>query len=130
MSESIINIFNLCLSMIKKDSEVEKCELTLKRDIDIIIFEKNIYLLSICILCFSIFLELNIFTNTIKYLYRFSLHLVGYYDRYDDIHRLECKLEHLEEMYHNLNHNLNKKISHINIKFLDCVTKEDFESTK
>jgi len=125
MSKSIINIFNLCLSM-KKDSEVEKCELTLKRDIDIIILEKNLYLFSICILYFSIFYELNIFTNLMKYLYRFSLNLVGYYDRHDDIHRLECKLEHLEEMYHNLN----QKISLVNIKLLDCVTKEDFESVK
>ena len=102
MSESIINIFNLCLS-IKKDSEVEKCELTLKRDIDIIILEKNLYLFSICILYFSIFYELNIFTNLMKYLYRFSLYLVGYNNKHDDIHRLECKLEHLEEMYYNLN---------------------------
>ena len=125
MSESIINIFNLCLS-IKKDSEVEKCELTLKRDIDIIIFEKNIYLLSIYILCFSILFELNIFTNLMKYLYRFSLHLVGYNDKHDDIYRLECKLEHLEEMYHNLN----QKISLVNIKLLDYVTKEDFELIK
>ena len=125
MSESIINIFNLCLSM-KKDSEVEKCELTLKRDIDIIILEKNLYLLSICILYFSIFYELNIFTNLMKYLYRFSLYLVGYNNKYDDIHRLECKLEHLEEMYHNLN----QKISQINVKLLDCVTKEDFELIK
>ena len=125
MSESIINIFNLCLSM-KKDSEVEKCELTLKRDIDIIILEKNLYLLSICILYFSIFYELNIFTNLMKYLYRFSLYLVGYNNKHDDIYRLECKLEHLEEMYHNLN----QKISHINVKLLDCVTKEDSELIK
>ena len=125
MSESIINIFNLCLSM-KKDSEVEKCELTLKRDIDIIIFEKNIYLLYICILYFAIFFELNIFTNLMKYLYRFSLYLVGYNNKHDDIYRLECKLEHLEEMYHNLN----QKISLVNIKLLDCVTKEDFELVK
>ena len=129
MSESIINIFNLCLSM-KKDSEVEKCELTLKRDIDIIILEKNLYLLSICILYFSIFYELNIFTNLMKYLYRFSLYLVGYNNKHDDIYRLECKLEHLEEMYHNLNKTLNQKISLVNIKLLDCVTKEDFESVK
>ena len=129
MSESIINIFNLCLSM-KKDSEVEKCELTLKRDIDIIILEKNLYLLSICILYFSIFYELNIFTNLMKYLYRFSLYLVGYNNKHDDIYRLECKLEHLEEMYHNLNKTLNQKISLVNIKLLDCVTKEDFELVK
>ena len=129
MSESIINIFNLCLSM-KKDSEVEKCELTLKRDIDIIIFEKNIYLLYICILYFAIFFELNIFTNLMKYLYRFSLYLVGYNNKHDDIYRLECKLEHLEEMYHNLNKTLNQKISLVNIKLLDCVTKEDFELVK
>ena len=129
MSESIINIFNLCLSM-KKDSEVENCEIKLKRSIDLIILEKNLYLFSICILYFSIFYELNIFTNLMKYLYRFSLNLVGYYDRHDDIHRLECKLEHLEEMYHNLNKTLNQKISLVNIKLLDCVTKEDFESVK
>ena len=61
-----------------------------------------------------------------KYFYECSLHLVGYNDKYDDIHRLECKLEHLEEMYHNLN----QKISHINVKLLDCVTKEDFELIK
>ena len=129
MSESIINIFNLCLSM-KKDSEVENCEIKLKRSIDLIILEKNLYLFSICILYFSIFYELNIFTNLIKYLYRFSLYLVGYNNKHDDIHRLECKLEHLEEMYHNLNKTLNQKISLVNIKLLDCVTKEDFESVK
>ena len=129
MSESIINIFNLCLSM-KKDSEVEKCELTLKRDIDIIIFEKNIYLLYICILYFAIFFELNIFTNLMKYFYECSLHLVGYNDKHDDIYRLECKLEHLEDMYHYLNKTINQKISLVNIKLLDCVTKEDFESVK
>ena len=44
------------------------------------------------------------------------------------MHRLECKLENLEEMYHNLNRNLNKKISHINIKLLDCVSKRDLET--
>ena len=65
-----------------------------------------------------------------KYLYRFSLYLVGYYNRHDDIHKLECKLEHLEEMYHNLNHNLNQKISKINVKLLNCTTKEDSELTK
>ena len=129
MSKSIINIFNLCLSM-KKDSEVENCEIKLKRSIDLIILEKNLYLFSICILYFSIFYELNIFTNLIKYLYRFSLYLVGYNNKHDDIHRLECKLEHLEEMYHNLNKTLNQKISLVNIKLLDCVTKEDFESVK
>ena len=122
MSESIINIFNLCLSM-KKDSEVENCEIKLKRSIDLIILEKNLYLFSICILYFSIFYELNIFTNLIKYLYRFSLYLVGYNNKHDDIHRLECKIEHLEEMYHNLN----QKISQINVKLLDCVSKEDSE---
>ena len=126
MSEIIINTFNLCLSMIEKDSEVENCEIKLKRSIDLIILEKNLYLFSICILYFSIFYELNIFTNLMKYLYRFSLNLVGYYDRHDDIHRLECKLEHLEEMYHNLN----QKISLVNIKLLDCVTKDDFELVK
>ena len=115
MSEMIINTFNLCLSMIQKDSEVENCEIKLKRSIDLIILEKNLYLFSICILYFSIFYELNIFTNLMKYLYQFSLNLVGYYDRHDDIHRLECKLEHLEEMYHNLN----QKISLVNIKLLD-----------
>ena len=124
----IINTFNLCLSMIDKDSEVEDCEIKLKRSINLIIFEKNLYLSSICILFFSIFLELNIFTNTMKYLYRFSLYLVGYYNRHDDMHRLECKLENLEEMYHKLNRNLNKKISHINIKFLDYVSKRDLET--
>ena len=129
MSESIINIFNLCLSM-KKDSEVENCEIKLKRSIDLIILEKNLYLFSICILYLSIFYELNIFTNLMKYLYRFSLYLVGYNNKHDDIHRLECKLEHLEEMYHNLNKTLNQKISLVNIKLLDCVTKEDFESVK
>jgi len=122
MSESIINTFNLCLSMIQKDSEVENCEIKLKRSIDLIIFEKNILFL-ICILGFFMIFELNIFTNLMKYLYRFSLYLVGYNNRHDDIHRFECKLENLEEMYHNLN----QKISHINIKFLDCITKEDFE---
>ena len=71
MSESIINIFNLCLSM-KKDSEVENCEIKLKRSIDLIILEKNLYLFSICILYLSIFYELNIFTYLMKYLYRFS----------------------------------------------------------
>ena len=126
MSEMIINTFNLCLSMIQRDSEVENCEIKLKRSIDLIILEKNLYLFSICILYFSIFYELNIFTNLMKYLYRFSLNLVGYYDRHDDIHRLECKLEHLEEMYHNLN----QKISLVNIKLLDCVTKDDFELVK
>ena len=130
MSEMIINTFNLCLSMIQKDSEVENCEIKLKRSIDLIILEKNLYLFSICILYFSIFYELNIFTNLMKYLYQFSLNLVGYYDRHDDIHRLECKLEHLEEKYHNLNQNLNQKILLINIKFLDYVTKEDFEFVK
>lgn len=128
MSEMIINTFNLCLSMIQKDSEVENCEIKLKKNIDLIIFEKNIYLFSICILCFSIFFELKIFTNTVKYLYRFSLYLVGYNNRHDDIHRLECKLENLEEMYHNLNRNLNQKISHLNIKFLDYVSKRDLET--
>ena len=123
MSESIINIFNLCLSMIQKDSEVENCEIKLKRSIDLIILEKNLYLFSICILYLSIFYELNIFTNLMKCLYRFSLYLVGYYNKHDDIHRLECKIEHLEEMYHNLN----QKISQINVKLLDCVTKEDSE---
>ena len=122
MSESIINTFNLCLSMIQKDSEVENCEIRLKRSIDLIIFEKNILFL-ICILGFFMIFELNIFTNLMKYLYRFSLYLVGYNNRHDDIHRLECKLENLEEMYHNLN----QKISYLNIKFLDCITKEDFE---
>ena len=122
MSESIINTFNLCLSMIQKDSEVENCEIKLKRSIDLIIFEKNILFL-ICILGFFMIFELNIFTNLMKYLYRFSLYLVGYNNRHDDIHRFECKLENLEEMYHNLN----QKISHLNIKFLDCITKEDFE---
>jgi len=122
MSESIINIFNLCLSM-KKDSEVENCEIKLKRSIDLIILEKNLYLFSICILYLSIFYELNIFTNLMKYLYRFSLYLVGYNNKHDDIHRLECKIEHLEEMYHNLN----QKISQINVKLLDCVSKEDSE---
>ena len=67
--------------------------------------------------------ELNIFTNLMKYLYRFSLYLVGYNNKHDDIHRFECKLENIEEMYHNLN----QKISHINVKFLDYITKEDFE---
>jgi len=79
MSEIIINTFNLCLSMIEKDSEVENCEIKLKRSIDLIILEKNLYLFSICILYLSIFYELNIFTNLMKYLYRFSLYLVGYY---------------------------------------------------
>ena len=130
MSEIIINTFNLCLSMIEKDSEVENCEIKLKRSIDLIILEKNLYLFSICILYLSIFYELNIFTNLMKYLYRFSLYLVGYNNKHDDIHRLECKLEHLEEMYHNLNKTLNQKISLVNIKLLDCVTKEDFESVK
>ena len=130
MSKMIINTFNLCLSMIEKDSEVENCEIKLKRSIDLIIFEKNLYLFSICILFLSIFYELNICTNAMKYLYRFSLYLVGYYNRHDDIHRLECKLEHLEEMYHNLNHNLNQKISKINVKLLNCTTKEDSELTK
>ena len=125
MSESIINIFNLCLSM-KKDSEVENCEIKLKRSIDLIILEKNLYLFSICILYLSIFYELNIFTNLMKYLYRFSLYLVGYNNKHDDIHRLECKLEHLEEMYYNLN----QKISQINVKLLECVSKEDSELIK
>jgi len=49
MSEIIINTFNLCLSMIEKDSEVENCEIKLKRSIDLIILEKNLYLFSICI---------------------------------------------------------------------------------
>ena len=123
MSEMIINTFNLCLSMIQKDSEVENCEIKLKRSIDLIILEKNLYLFSICILYLSIFYELNIFTNLMKYLYRFSLYLVGYNNKHDDIHRLECKLEHLEEMYYNLN----QKISQINVKLLDCVSKEDSE---
>ena len=123
MSEMIINTFNLCLSMIEKDSEVENCEIKLKRSIDLIILEKNLYLFSICILYFSIFYELNIFTNLIKYLYRFSLYLVGYNNKHDDIHRLECKLEHLEEMYYNLN----QKISQINVKLLECISKEDSE---
>ena len=126
MSEMIINTFNLCLSMIQKDSEVENCEIKLKRSIDLIILEKNLYLFSICILYLSIFYELNIFTNLMKYLYRFSLYLVGYNNKHDDIHRLECKLEHLEEMYHNLN----QKISLVNVKLLDCVIKEDFELIK
>ena len=126
MSEMIINTFNLCLSMIQRDSEVENCEIKLKRSIDLIILEKNLYLFSICILYLSIFYELNIFTNLMKYFYECSLHLVGYNDKHDDIYRLECKLEHLEEMYHNLN----QKISHINVKLLDCVTKEDFELIK
>ena len=125
MSESIIYIFNLCLSM-KKDSEVENCEIKLKRSIDLIILEKNLYLFSICILYLSIFYELNIFTNLMKYLYRFSLYLVGYNNKHDDIHRLECKLEHLEEMYYNLN----QKISQINVKLLECVSKEDSELIK
>ena len=123
MSEMIINTFNLCLSMIQRDSEVENCEIKLKRSIDLIILEKNLYLFSICILYLSIFYELNIFTNLMKYLYRFSLYLVGYNNKHDDIHRLECKLEHLEEMYYNLN----QKISQINVKLLDCVSKEDSE---
>ena len=126
MSEMIINTFNLCLSMIQKDSEVENCEIKLKRSIDLIILEKNLYLFSICILYLSIFYELNIFTNLMKYFYECSLHLVGYNDKHDDIYRLECKLEHLEEMYHNLN----QKISLVNIKLLDCVTKDDFELVK
>jgi len=125
MSEMIINTFNLCLSMIQKDSEVENCEIKLKRSIDLIILEKNILFL-ICILGFFMIFELNIFTNLMKYLYRFSLYLVGYNNRHDDIHRFECKLENLEEMYHNLN----QKISHINIKFLDCISKEDSELIK
>ena len=124
----IINSFNLCLSTIKEDSEVENCEIKLKRSIDLIILEKNLYLFSICILYLSIFYELSIFTNTMKYLYRFSLYLVGYNNKHDDIHRLECKLENLEEMYHNLNRNFNKKISHLNIKFLDYVSKRDLET--
>ena len=126
MSESIINTFNLCLSMIQKDSEVENCEIKLKRSIDLIILEKNLYLFSICILYLSIFYELNIFTNLMKYLYRFSLYLVGYNNRHDDIHRFECKLENLEEMYHNLN----QKISQINVKLLECISKEDSELIK
>jgi len=126
MSEMIINTFNLCLSMIQKDSEVENCEIKLKRSIDLIILEKNLYLFSICILYLSIFYELNIFTNLMKYLYRFSLYLVGYNNKHDDIHRLECKLEHLEEMYYNLN----QKISQINVKLLECVSKEDSELIK
>jgi len=126
MSEMIINTFNLCLSMIQRDSEVENCEIKLKRSIDLIILEKNLYLFSICILYLSIFYELNIFTNLMKYLYRFSLYLVGYNNKHDDIHRLECKIEHLEEMYHNLN----QKISQINVKLLDCVSKEDSELIK
>ena len=126
MSEIIINTINLCLSMIEKDSEVENCEIKLKRSIDLIILEKNLYLFSICILYLSIFYELNIFTNLMKYLYRFSLYLVGYNNKHDDIHRLECKLEHLEEMYYNLN----QKISQINVKLLECVSKEDSELIK
>ena len=126
MSEMIINTFNSCLSMIQKDSEVEDCEIKLKRSIDLIILEKNLYLFSICILYLSIFYELNIFTNLMKYLYRFSLYLVGYNNKHDDIHRLECKLEHLEEMYYNLN----QKISQINVKLLECVSKEDSELIK
>ena len=126
MSEIIINTFNLCLSMIEKDSEVENCEIKLKRSIDLIILEKNLYLFSICILYLSIFYELNIFTNLMKYLYRFSLYLVGYNNKHDDIHRLECKLEHLEEMYYNLN----QKISQINVKLLECISKEDSELIK
>ena len=91
MSEMIINTFNSCLSMIQEDPD-ENCEIKLKRSIDLIILEKNLYLFSICILYLSIFYELNIFTNLMKYLYRFSLYLVGYNNKYDDIHRLECKL--------------------------------------
>ena len=62
----------------------------------------------------------------IKQFYEYSLYLVGYNNRHDDIHRLECKIEHLEEKYYNLN----QKISHINVKLLDCVTKRKIESIK
>ena len=133
MSESIINTFNVCLLTIKKDSEIEKCQSLLRTEIDLIIFEKNVLFLYVCILGFFMLFEINILRiliNMMKQFYEYSLYLVGYNDKHDDIYRLECKLEHLEEMYHNLNHNLNQKISHINVKFLDYVTKEDFELIK
>ena len=133
MSESIINTFNVCLLTIKKDSEIEKCQSLLKTEIDLIIFEKNVLFLCVCILYFSMIFEINILRiliNMMKQLYEYSLYLVGYNDKPDDIHRLECKLEHLEEMYHNLNKTLNQKISLVNIKLLDYVTKEDFELVK
>ena len=129
MSESIINTFNVCLLTIKKNSEIEKCQSLLRTEIDLIIFEKNVLFLYICILGFFMLFEINILRiliNMMKQFYEYSLYLVGYNDKHDDIHRLECKLEHLEEMYHNLN----KKISLVNIKLLDCVTKEDFELVK
>ena len=133
MSESIINTFNVCLLTIKKDSEIEKCQSLLKTEIDLIIFEKNVLFLCVCILYFSMIFEINILRiliNMMKQLYEYSLYLVGYNDKHDDIYRLECKLEHLEEMYHNLNKTLNQKISLVNIKLLDYVTKEDFELVK
>ena len=126
MSESIINTFNICLPTIQYDSEFEKCQFLLKKEIDLIILEKNILFLCVYILGFFMIFEINILRiliNMMKQFYEYSLYLVGYNNRHDDIHRFECKLENLEEMYHNLN----QKISHINIKFLDCITKEDFE---
>ena len=129
MRESIINTFNVCLLTIKKDSEIEKCQSLLKTEIDLIIFEKNVLFLCVCILGFFMVFEINILRiliNMMKQFYEYSLYLVGYYDRHDDIHRLECKLEHLAEMFHNLN----QKISLVNIKLLDCVTKDDFELVK
>ena len=129
MSESIINTFNVCLLTIKKNSEIEKCQSLLRTEIDLIIFEKNVLFLYVCILGFFMLFEINILRiliNMMKQFYEYSLYLVGYNDKHDNIHRLECKLEHLEEMYHNLN----KKISLVNIKLLDYVTKDDFELVK
>ena len=127
MSESIINTFNICLPTIQYDSEFEKCQFLLKKEIDLIILEKNILFLCVCILSFFMIFEINILRiliNMIKQFYEYSLYLVGYNNRHDDIHRLECKIEHLEEKYYNLN----QKISHINVKLLDCVTKRKIES--
>ena len=129
MSESIINTFNICLPTIQYDSEFEKCQFLLKKEIDLIILEKNILFLCVCILSFFMIFEINILRiliNMIKQFYEYSLYLVGYNNRHDDIHRLECKIEHLEEKYYNLN----QKISHINVKLLDCVTKRKIESIK